>query len=202
MKSILIVFILFLSFNSIKGQELSNYYLPSSDFNLVSFYKPDLNGNRSEFSRSIHYEKQGGNYIITDIKKAGTNTTSQQVLTIQITSTEVLLFQSISSSMLQSNKREKYSPPGVIIKMPPKDQTTNWTYIAGPETELKCNSSWIVMNINGVEQDVLKVVKIFETFSMERVEYYVKGIGLWRTEARSSDGSVQVSDKFDGISTR
>ena len=101
--------------------------------------------------------------------------------------------------MMETNKKKDYNPARTIFKMPPTGQTVSWTYIDIPGDNIKCTASWTTVTIDGAQKKAIKVVKQYEGMTSKTIEYYVKGIGLWKTDLQDSKGTTQTSDKFDGL---
>lgn len=174
--------------------------MPDSTKNKTSFYTPDKMGNRTEMTRTIYYIKKGTFYEITDAKLFNGQPTSIQTMTISITTNEIQLTKSVSTTVIETNKKQDYNPPRIIFKMPADGQTVEWTYLDISGDTIKCNASWTTVTMDGIQKKAIKVIKTFNGISVKTIEYYVKGIGLWKTKMWDSDGTIEDFDKFDSLS--
>ena len=111
------------------------------------------------------------------------------------------MIKSVSTTTLQTNKKADYNPPRTILKMPVTGQTVSWTYTDISGDVIKCTASLTTVTIDGVQKKAIKVIKIItgaEDFG-KTIDYYVKGIGIWKTDLQDYDGSTQTLIKFDGL---
>ncbi len=198
MKKTIIALLVVLTSITVNGQTVKDYFIPASPNNKSNFYSPNKTGGRTEMTRTIYYIKRGNTYDITNSPMYNSKPSAIQTMTVEITTNSVIMIKSTSTTMFETNKKKSYNPTRTILKMPAAGQTINWTYIDIPGDKIKCLASWTKVNINGVKMDALKVVKQIEGFDIKTIEYYVKGIGLWKTEMKG-DGITQTSDKFDGL---
>jgi len=183
------------------GQSIKDYFIPDSSYNKASFYKPDKSGARTGMTRTIYYTKIGATYNILDAIMFNGQPAAIQTRIVTFTTNEVQMTKSVSTTMFETNKKDSYIPARVILKMPPAGQTTSWTYIEISGDNIKCTASWTTLTVDGSQKKTIKVVKVneFEGKIFKTIEYYVKGIGLWKTEMQGSDGKTQITYKFDNL---
>lgn len=180
------------------GQNIKDYFIPKTPFNRADFYKPGKNGERTQFTRTIIYEKEDSHYVFADVMMYNDNPTAIQILSLVLTSNEVKMIESTVTNVSVTKKVTKYDSPRTILKMPPTGQTTKWKYTDTNGEVINCTSSWTSATIDGVSTKAIKLIKEIEGVSWGKsIEYYVQGIGLWNTEQLKSDGSSQLSIKFD-----
>ncbi len=187
-----------LTVSSVRGQSIKDYFIPDSTHNKASFYTPDKTGGRTDMTRTIYYVKKGTTYDITDAKMFSGQPSAIQTITVQFSASEVKMTKSISTTMMETNKKQDYNPPITILKMPAAGQTVNWTFKEISGDNVNCISSWTTINYNGEQRKAIKVTKTYIGLSAKTIEYYVKGIGLWKTEI-SGEGKTQTFDKFDSL---
>lgn len=199
MKSLLISAITFATILTTNAQNIKDYYIPESPKNKATFYTPSKTGGRTEMTRTIYYVAQGSAFDITDAKMFGGKPSAIQTMTVELSTNEVKMTKSVSTTMFETNKKNTYNPARIILKMPPAGQSVTWSYVDIPGDNIKCTASWTNVTIDGTQKKAIKVVKQIEGFSAKTIEYYVKGIGLWKTELQGSDGKSQTSDEFDNL---
>lgn len=188
----------------ISGQEkIKDYFIPKSNYDQASFYKLDANGQIApDLTSTIDYSKQGDKYVITNKNIFENKVAAYKEIHVKFTDNNVLVKQSKTESMFSPEKLENYSPPRTKLKMPKTGETISWNYIAPSGQKYECRAYFKTMNVDGVEESVLKVIKPVEEFSMDEIEYYVRGIGLWQKGVRSSNGKIRITDKLDNLSTK
>jgi hypothetical protein len=199
MKTLITTIALVFVFTISNAQSIKDYFIPESSNNKVTFFTPSKTGGRTDMTRTIYYVLKGTAYDITDAKMFNGKPSAIQTMTVEFTTNEVKMVKSVSTTMLETNKKNSYNPPRTILKMPASGQTATWTYIDIPGDNIKCTASWTTVTIDGTQKKAIKVVKQFEGFNAKTIEYYVKGIGLWKTELQGSDGKTQTSDEFDNL---
>lgn len=187
---------------AVNGQSIKDYFISDATHNKASFYSPDKTGGRTNLTRTIYYIKKGTTYDITDVHMFNGKASSIQTMTVLFSANEVKMTNSISTTMAVTNKKQDYNPPKIIFKMPMAGQTATWSYTDFSGDNIKCTSSWTNVSIDGVQKKAIKVTKIISGAEDwgKTIEYYVKGIGLWKTDLQSSDGTTKTEDKFDGLS--
>ena len=184
-----------LSFITVKGQSIKDYFLPDPAYNKVSFYKPDNTGESTGMGKVIYYIKSGENYDITVADFLNGKYGSVNTKTIQFSAAEVKMIK----ATLFGNKKQNYSPPRTILKMPTAGQTLSWTYTAISGDAIKCKASLTTVAIDGTQRKAIKLVEIItgaEDWG-KTIAYYVKGIGLWKTDIVTVAGETTTLDKFD-----
>lgn len=97
-----------------------------------------------------------------------------------------------------TNKKTVHNPTVTLLKVPVVGQSSSWTTNEGQAVN-KCTATWTTVNVDGESKKAIKVKHTIEGFKSYYVEYYVKGIGLWKLEIVSENGKSQTSDKFDEL---
>jgi len=185
----------------VNGLSIKDYFIPDSQFNKATFYTPNNTGERTEITRTIYYVNKGESYDITNAPMFNGNPSAIETKTVVFTQTEVKMNKSVSTTMLETNKKQVYESSRIILKMPPQGQTASWTFQDLSGDNIKCTSSWTTVSVSGQQKKAIKVNKVIvgaENWG-KTIEYYVKGIGLWKTEIQGSDGITQTFDEFDGL---
>lgn len=170
----------------VKGQSIKDYFIPDSAYNMMSYYCFGQNGVRADMSIVIYYVKRGTTYEITRVTHMQGLRAAIWTMTIQFISNEVQMIKKISTSMLKTYQKTEYNPPNPILKMPPADQTIS-IYKDSTGANMKGTASWTTVNVDGKERKAIKLVKQFEGFP-KVIEYYVKGIGFWKSEIEGDEG--------------
>jgi hypothetical protein len=185
---------------TVQSQSIKDYYLPDNNFNKATFYMPDKNGNRTEMTRTIFYIKKERGYDITDAKMYNGSPTAIQTTTIVFGPNEVKMTQSIATTILETNKKRQYNPARILLKMPTQGQKTSWVFVDLSGTQNILTASWTTVEVDGVQKKAIKVTSKNAAFKAHTNDYYVSGIGLWRSEIEDQNGKIIISDKFDELS--
>ena len=182
------------------NQSIISYFIPDAAYNKASFYSPDSTGARSGLTEVIYYLKNDENYELWDASKTDGHNTSIFTRTVQITLSEVKMIRSISTSILgDTNKKTDYDPPLVLLKMPALNQTITWSNIEHHgDKPTKHTSSWTNVVINGESRQAIKVVSQYQEWNSKSIDYFVKGIGLWKTEISGENGTITYN-KLDSL---
>lgn len=173
---------------------VKDFFIPIVGKNEVKFNTPNTNQ-----TRTIFYVNKNGNYEITDATILGDKSQSISTMTVQFTNNEVEMINSSVTNPFATNKKSNYSPPSILLKMPANGQTASWTCTEISGDVAECTAGWINITINGAQRKAIKVEKTYEGLNVKSISYYVKGIGLWKTEA-SEDGKTEIFDEFTGLS--
>jgi len=197
-KILLVITVIMTTITS-NGQTIKDFFIPETGYNKVSFYTPGLSGERTEMTRTLYYVKDGDLYNLTDAKLFNGQPSSIQTITVEFTNNEVKMVKSTSTTMFETNKKISYNPPRIILKMPSFGNTSKWSFIDIPGDKINCTAKWINIKVNGIDEKALKVIQEIEGFGAKIIEYYVKGVGLWKTKIQGSDGTSQTTDEFDGL---
>lgn len=180
------------------SETIKDYFIPISGKN-KAIYKlgPDKNGEATSI-RIISYENKNGYYDVSTKTNFKGEIMSSEIVTVQFTNTEVRMISSVSSSLFGTDIQRSYSPPSVLLRMPSLGQTATWTAKIS-EDILKCSSSWTVVTVDNEQRKAIKVVRVTEILSGNETDYYVKGIGLWKIEFLSGDGTKETFCEFDRL---
>ena len=186
------------------GQSIKDYYIPDAAYNKANFYSTDkTTGERIGMTRVIWYNNKGENYDIVDEHMTDGQIGSVVIKTVQFSSTEVKMIKKISNSVFaKTNTQQDYDPPIILLKMPPAGQTLTWSYIESPgsnDKPTKFISSWTTVTVNGEKKQAIKVVSQYTGMKTKMISYYVKGIGLLKTEMITSAGETIIMDHFDRL---
>lgn len=187
----------------VMGQSLKDFYIPSqSNYNKASFYSPSKTGGRTDMTRVIYYvSNNDGTYDITDAHIFQGQPSAIETQTVKFTATQVVMTKSVSTGLLETNKKRNYDPAQILLKIPATGQTTTWS-IPQDDGKTKTNyiSSWTTVKVDGVSKKAIKVTSQWSSWKLKTVEYYVEGIGLWKTEFIDEDGKTEPFENFDGLS--
>ena len=146
--------------------------------------------------RIIYYIDKGSSYDITDAKMIIGNPASIITKTLEFTNNEVKMTKSISTSLIETNKKRTHNPPVILLKMPPKGQSVKWTYTQISGAVAKCTATWTTVKVDGETNKVIRVEEeVVDGFGIT-IEYYVQGIGLWKSDFKGSDGNIKTFIKF------
>lgn len=199
-KIFILVFFEMASSNLI-GQSIKDYYIPSqSNYNKASFYTPDKNGNKTNLTRLIYYDKNAdGTYDILDARMFKGNPTAISTQTVKITTTEVKMIKSISTTVFEKNKKQTFEPARILIKMPLAGQTISWS-VKDEEEPTKYTASWTTVTIDGQDKKAIKVTCQHSDWKSKTVSYYVQGIGLMNTEFIDENGTTKPFENFEVLS--
>ena len=103
----------------VMGQSLKDFYILSqSNYNKASFYSPSKTGGRTGMTRVIYYvSNDDGTYDITDANIIQGQPSAIVTQTVKFTATQVLMTKSVSTTMLETNKKQSYEPERTLLKM-------------------------------------------------------------------------------------
>ncbi len=199
MKIIILSILIVLNLTTVYGQTVKDYFVPAHPANKASFYVPNNTGGHSDISKTIFYKNEGNNiYNILEDTKFDGKSTSIVEITMKLTNVDVKKTKSITTSLFQKNYKESYSPPIIILKMPSVGNTVKWSSMDKGDN-IKCTASWENVSKDGIQQKAIKVISEFEGLTTKEAKYYVKGIGLWKTEHLNSDGTTKTFFEFEGL---
>ncbi len=203
-KTLFLILAIWMTSIKVMGQTVKDYFIPSQlNYNKASFYTPSKTGDRTEMTRVIYYvPNNDGTYLNTISNMFQGQPSSISTQTLIFTATEVKMTKSVSTTMLKTNQEEFYEPATTVLKMPLVGQTTNWTYTDISGEKIKRTASWTTILVDGINKKAIKVTSIIigaEDFG-KTIDYYVKGIGLWKTDLIGDDGIIMPYYKFDGLS--
>ena len=102
--------------------------------------------------------------------------------------------------MMETNKQRTHNPPIILLKMPAPGKSVTWSYSQISGDAANCKASWTTVEVEGKSIKAIKVEEeVVDGFGVT-VKYYVQGMGLWKTDFRGSDGTIEPFEKFDQLS--
>lgn len=180
-------------------EEIKEYFISGAGMNKTNLHMVDSRERKTNFTRTIFYQDKGGSYDVTDARFFEGNTTAIQTNRIQFTRSEVRVLYSISTNIMETNKRRSYSPTKILLKIPAADENISWSYLDDEGEEVKCTTRWIMVNFEEESRKAIKLVSTLQRFpKIQMIEYYVKGVGLWGTEM-VENGIAERQYQFDEI---
>jgi len=162
---------------------IKNYFIPSSSNNKSVYFMPDAEtGDRTGISTIEWFIKNlDGTYEIMSANIFNGKTTSILSKFINITNDEITVYKTISTTIIETNRKKMYYPARIYIKIPKDKIKTMWEYTDQVDETYICSSEWIVVNIDGQNKKAIKVVRQLKDSDWAKMtEYYVQGIGLWK----------------------
>lgn len=179
---------------------IKNFFIPDLPNNRATFYTPDnTTGGQTSMTRMIYYVRNGSFLDIIDTHMFDGQPSSIVTRIVQFTSNEVKMVKSVLTSVGVTNKKQSYNPPQTLLKMPAAGQTISWTFTDFAGDTYKCTASWVIVSIDGKQRKAIRVNKAIPGLTAREIEYYVSGIGFWKSDIQSSDGKIQTADKFDEL---
>lgn len=165
---------------------IKDYFIPSNGNNKSVYYStyPET-GERTGMSEIEWFKNNSdGTYEVMSANFFNDQTNSILVKIIKITDDEIKIIKTTSTTMSETNRDKTYYPARVYLKTPKDKIKSTWEYTDQKEETYICSSEWAVVNIDGQNKKTIKVTRqlkdnIFSKFIVS--EYYVKGIGLWKT---------------------
>ena len=196
---------------SIFGQSIKDFYIPSEkNYDLASFYVPNLEGGRSGHYISIYYTKLDSlNYEVLERKSFLGKTIIITSKTIIITPTEVKMISSSTTNSKVTNKNHNFVPAVILLKMPKEGQASNWTIIEQDNSITTYSSTLITLTIDEmdpnfqpvyVKKKAIMVIRQQSGNTTKKVSYYVQGIGLMKEDFLNNQGLTEHFCVFDGLS--
>ncbi len=199
MKAFQLLIILLFSAYSANSQISKEYYIPNNSYNESQFYMPDnVTGAPLDLTRKIYYVKKGDEVDVVDLKLYQGKSSSTETRTIRFLGDEIKMSKIISTGLTQNIRTTVYSSPITIFKVPSAGKDASWTISDGEYGITKYISSWTTVTINNIQKKAIKVVQIIPNISAKTAEYYLYGIGLWKTEILSN-GQITIIDKFNRL---
>lgn len=183
-----------------KSQTIKDFFIPSSPNNMASFYTPNSTGGRTDMTRMIYYVDKGNTLDITDANFYNGNPTAMRTITMTITDSEVKMIKSVSSTIMETLKQRAHNPPEILLKKPAQGRTVTWTYTQIPGDLVECKASWTTLTIDGKVLKTIKVEEVVEGLDATTINYYVQGIGLFKSDIIGSDGKVIAFWRFAQLS--
>lgn len=185
---------------TLQAQTIKDFFVPTSPKNKATFYSPGKSGEQTVMTKTINYVDKGNSFEITTAQMFEGNPTSIITETISFTSNEVKKTNSVSKGLMETNVRRTHNPPVVLLKLPPQGQTVTWSYTQISGDVLKCKAGWTTLNVDGKELKTIIVEQEIEGLGAKAIEYYVQGIGLYKTDMKGSNGKIYALEKFDQLS--
>jgi len=174
----------------VTGQTVKDFFIPSSPKNKATFYSPSKTGGRTGMSKTIYYVKKGDYYEITTAPMTDGKPTAITTRTITLSNNEVKMTKSVSTTMFETNKQKTHNPPTVLLIMPSNGESKKWSYTQISGDLANCTTSWTTITVKGQELKAIKLEEeVVDGFGI-LIEYYVQGIGLWKTDFKGSDGNI------------
>jgi len=200
MKSTFFAILTLLTSVGANAQTISEFFIPSAPNNKATLYTPSQTGGRTGMTRVIYYIKKGDYFEITDAPMMDGQPSSIQTRTVTLTNNEVRMTKSVSTTMFETNRQRTHNPPIVLLAMPANGQTKKWSYTQISGDVVNCTTTWTTVNVDNQELKAIKLEEeVVDGFGIS-IEYYVQGIGLWKTDFKGSDGKVQPFERFDQLS--
>lgn len=208
-KVILIVLLATLSIN-IFGQKYTaiDFFVPYTfAFGIEYQFINNKTGapSKSMNKRTIYHKPTWSkNYQIQESTFMDGQEISSILSVVLIDNDKVVLKEKESASILGKDKRNVYSEPIVIFKLPEEGKTATWI-IPGEKSALsgkidpptKCTATWTTLNFEGKNQKAIKVTSITqgENWKVEGIQYYVYKTGLVKEDSISK-GKTSTLYKF------
>jgi len=186
----------FLIINSISGQNIKDYFIPSNVNDEIIYYHPDPNtGLETEFSKNQRFVSNGNDtYVLYEDRLYLENEkTWSETKMLTITATEVNITKTSFTTMFETSREINHIPPQIFIKLPSINQSTNWEYVKYSGEIVKCTSELVTIIIDGEQKSAIKVIRQFYENDLlvdwaTTIEYYVEDIGLWKIT--NKDGKI------------
>lgn len=107
------------------------------------------------------------------------------------------------SAMMPGKTKINYKPPQILLKLPKTGTVEKWKYKEPTGDYYECSAELTKVIIDGITKNAIKVYrkafsngKYFDWASM--YEYYVEGIGLWKTQLKDgTDWEILKDQSFD-----
>lgn len=200
MKYLFIPFVCVLMISTANSQDIKEFFIPRAPKNKASFYTPNKVGERTEMTSTIYYINKGNSYELITSQMFKNNLGAISMERFEFSSNEAKMTLSESTNAFETNKKRIYSPALIILKVPSKGQKVTWSYMRVSGELINCTSYWETEMIDGIDLDAIKVEKQHEGIEDATIIItYVRGIGLWKTEIKDSDGKIQIIEILDKI---
>jgi ACT domain-containing protein len=182
-------------------ESVKDYFIPIAGKNMVTFNGRSNTVEEYDIIRSIYYNNRGDFFDIINTSYSQGKTLNVQTRTVKFTNTDVKLVNSFTTSILEASKSNTYDPAGIVLRMPPLGQTVTWYFKEESGDLKKYTSSWTTVIVNGEIRKAIKVSNPIDRWKLTDIDYYVKGIGLWKNEIfQWKDKKVTTMEKFGELS--
>lgn len=188
MKFFNLLTILLVSTN-IFGQNATDYYIPDSPKNKAVLKTPETGSSRTDTKRTITYANYNGYmgyktvYDITDTNIYEGDVTRIVKYTVAIQNNEVLLLNSTTTSMQESNKKRTFDKSTVLLKVPSAGKVEEWTSTDPTGAAVKLTAQLVMIDFLGVSKRAIKLeTRIDGNEAMAMVSYFVDGVGLYKED--------------------
>lgn len=197
MKSIITIVVIFcLIMNSVNGQNIKAYFIPSNVNEEILYYKPDSKtGLQSEFSKKIKFENNGNDkYILHEDNLFQNNQkTSSETKMITVNPTEVIITKTSTISMIGGISEIEYASPQIFIKLPSLNNSESWVFENNKGEIISCSSEFTEVSLNGMTKNAIMVIRKSSENDVTTswstiIEYYVEDVGLW--QITNSEGKI------------
>lgn len=185
--------LLLISLSHVQAQTVEDFFLPEAPNNKVDYSTPG-----SSKTTSTYYFVKDSMLIIKDSTFVQGKFESAEVKTIHFINNEVHLIRSEFFFKTWPAKVTDYNPAQIILKIPAQNESIDWTSNDPDKGTIKYNASWQEVMDNNTKYTLLRVEKSFDFTSVKEVDYYVKDVGLLKTEVLVG-GSGMKKLQFEGM---
>lgn len=187
------IYICLLFGNVAYSQNIKDYFFPSDEYNNVTY-------RSYEYNRSIYYYNKDTHYETMDIKLVDRKIASASEYKMKFTDTEVHVFSISFYSAIYDDEKFDLNPPLIVLKMP-SNNSIHWEYNDEWGQKVKNKVSWTEIYYNGDYRKAIKLEKEYlEMPDSIIIEYYVKGIGLFKTDFHDlATNKISEFERFNYI---
>jgi len=190
-KSILFTVLITVSLKS-SSQNVRDYYLPDNTVNKATFHDPRSSESGNVYSKTIEYLKNGLIYDIIYSNLVNNTPAAIQTFSVKFEKGQVEKISSITTNIMGKDIKHNYNPPKVIFKIPQLGKSITWIFNDDGDKDI-CTASWTSTNVGGIIKPTIKLITQPIELHARRIDYYVKGMGLYQSEIEGSQGK-QITD--------
>jgi hypothetical protein len=188
------------------AQTARDFFQPKPEFNQATYaWRWEQGDDPAErMSRILAYATNHDTLIVSNLLGRVNQSAIRSNQMCVFTKTQVARLGVIGKSVFGLEWDKSYNTPQVIVKMPINGKPAYWTYQDEGENTgtgqvlWSCSSTMTIVTYKGVKRKALRVAKKAAQPRMgtQLVEYYVQGIGLYKTTVIEKDGKESISDRL------
>lgn len=191
-----------LNAEAVRAQSVRSFFQPTRANNYASYVWLDHRGKVSPISRIITYADWGDTLVVADIHSMfstvsnETVTTSSATLIYTFSNKSVIMNKSITVNILGEDQETMYGMiKPIVLKMPLVGKAVSWSYLDPNKEKWDCSATWTKIYYQGSHRNAIRVVKACKQYlPIKLVDYYVEGLGLYKTQLINGKGVATTRD--------
>lgn len=158
-----------------KSRSIRDFFIPNQ---LTEIAKAIYHG---PISTNIYYRSKGDeNYEVLFEKRSTSSLISLTLVNVNISKNEVWMSQIRTEGIIQKERTIEFKPSVILLKLPEANRAISWESRSFADEVEKCTAVLTTMMHRGKEYEAIKITKETPDTDIQTIEYYLKGIGLYR----------------------